>query len=86
MMKTLSLPSFAAYNHVPDDALFSGSHCASAARLAEDSIVRMLATKADLLAISEAERNGILDAVGFLPRNLCRESFDPGGRPRFPMV
>ncbi len=42
-----------------------------AATLAEDSVVRMLATKADLLAISEAERNGILGAVGFLPRNLC---------------
>ena len=48
--------------------------------------MRMLARKADLLAISEAEPNGILGAVGFLPRNLCRESFDPGGRPRFPMV
>ncbi len=58
----------------------------ASATLAEDSVVCMLATKADLLAISEAERHSILGAVAFLPRYLCRESFDPGGWPRFPML
>jgi hypothetical protein len=54
--------------------------------LAEDSVVRMLATNADLLAIYEAERNCILGAVVFLLLIRCRESFDPGGRPGFPMM
>ena len=58
----------------------------ASATLAEDSVVRMLATKADLLANSEAERHSIPGTVAFLSRYLCRESFDPGGRPRFPML
>ena len=59
---------------------------ASPATLAEDSVVRMLATNANLLAISEAEQNCTLGAVVFLLLIRCRESFDPGGRPGFPMM
>ena len=54
----------------------------------------MLAMNADLLAISEADaevnrtllRNCILGAVVFFTLERCRESFDPGGLPRLPML
>jgi hypothetical protein len=64
------------------------------AAMLADSVVRMLAMNADLLAISEAEaetgctllQNCIFAAVVFLLQLRCRESVDPCGRPRYPML